>query len=389
MNTKISKRIYYLDWLRVIGILTVFLFHSTRFFDPSDWHVKNHATYAAVDVLQNFLESWMMPLMFLISGASLYYTMRKGGASWFFKDKFMRLGVPLLVGVFTHASLQVYLERLTHGQFRGSYFEFLPHYFDGIYIDTGVGGNFAFAGMHLWYLLVLFAFIVLCYPVLRWLVGSGRRVLDGLGGFLALPGVVYLLILPIFLFFDAVEDVLGPGGWPLPVYICFFLVGFVIFSHEHLQKRIWQMRWISLVFGAAVIAVYGFLMLRSRYASLFGDLNGLLYCAISWFLLMAILGFSMQHLDFSTPFVKYANEAVLPFYILHQTVLLCVGYFVVEWAIPDVQRWAAILTISFATIMLLYEFLVRRVALLRFLFGMKIPQKRQVEPAVQIQEAAS
>jgi hypothetical protein len=43
----------------------------------------------------------------------------------------LRLLVPLLVGIFTHIMLQVYLERVSHGQFSGSFFEFIPHYFDG------------------------------------------------------------------------------------------------------------------------------------------------------------------------------------------------------------------------------------------------------------------
>ena len=76
-------------------------------------------------------------------------------------------------------------------------------------------------------------------------------------------------------------------------------------------------------------------------------------------------------MNFATARLKYANEAVLPFYILHQTVLLCVGYFVVQWAIPDLLKWAIILLVSFPIIMLLYEFLVRRFNLMRFLFGMK------------------
>ena len=79
----------------------------------------------------------------------------QGGAGKFVKDKVLRLLVPLLVGDFTHASLQVYLERFTHGQFSGSYFQFLPHYFKGFYEGGNpASGNFALTGMHLWYLCV-------------------------------------------------------------------------------------------------------------------------------------------------------------------------------------------------------------------------------------------
>ncbi len=378
MDTKISQRRYDLDWLRVLAILTVFVYHSTRFFNLGDWHVKNPVVYRSVEILQGFAESWMMPVIFLISGASIFFAMGKGGSGKYFKDKLLRLGVPLLVGVFTHASLQVYLERRAHNQFFGSYFEFLPQYFNGIYLDVGSQGNFAFAGMHLWYLLVLLIYAMAFYPLFYWLKGHGRVMLSKFGDFLALPGVVYLLAVPTFLFLDYIESTplgdIGPGGWPLPAYIPFLLAGFVIFSHQRLQARIQQLRWVSLAIGLAFSAMYLYLDIRStlpQYAGLLDDLNGPLYCLMSWGWILAFTGFACLHLNYTTPSLRYSNEAVLPFYILHQTVLLSVGYFVLQWQIPDLLKWLVIISISFAIIMGLYEYLVRRNNLLRILFGMK------------------
>jgi glucan biosynthesis protein C len=61
----------------------------------------------------------------------------------------------------------------------------------------------------------------------------------------------------------------------------------------------------------------------------------------------------------------------LPFYILHQPVLLSIGYFIVTWEIPDALKWAIIATSSFIVILTIYLFLVRKIDLLRLLFGMK------------------
>jgi peptidoglycan/LPS O-acetylase OafA/YrhL len=99
---------------------------------------------------------------------------------------------------------------------------------------------------------------------------------------------------------------------------------------------------------------------------------------------LAILGLGIKHLNFDIPFLSYANEAVLPFYILHHPVLLSVGYFVVRWAIPATVKFVAIDAISFGIIMALYEFVVRRVNAIRFLFGMKL---RVRTSAAHIQEA--
>jgi hypothetical protein len=97
----------------------------------------------------------------------------------------------------------------------------------------------------------------------------------------------------------------------------------------------------------------------------------------AWCWVLAILGFSIKYLNFNGPVLSYANEAVLPFYILHQPVLLSVGYFVVQWTIPAAAKFIIIDLISFVIIMTLYEFVVHRVNVLRFLFGMKL----RVKPA--------
>jgi peptidoglycan/LPS O-acetylase OafA/YrhL len=359
MDAKNIQRRYDIDWLRVLAILAVFVFHSTRFFDLGNWHVKNPATYSAVQVWIEFASSWLMPFVFVISGASLFYAVGKSGAGQFIKDKVLRLLVPLVVGVFTHLAFQVYLERITHGQFSGSFFDFLPHYFEGIY---GFGGNFAIIGMHLWYLLVLFVFSIVLLPLFLLLKSKiGSRVLAKLMDLIALPGLVYMLALIILLSWKLIDrnSLLGfdKFDWNLGVYMSFFLFGFAIMASARLQQSIQRLRWISLLGAITMIVI----LIR-------GELHDDL---IAWFSILTFLGFGMKHLNVNTPSLKYANEAVLPFYILHQTVLLCVGYFVVRWAIPDLLKWLVIVPISFAIVMGLYE-LVRRNNILRFLFGMKL-----------------
>ncbi len=358
MDGKNIQRRYDLDWLRVLAILSVFIFHSTRFFDLGDWHVKNSITYFAVQVWTKFASDWLMPFIFVISGASLFYAIGKSGAGQFIKDKVLRLLVPLMVGVFTHIAFQVYLERITHGQFSGSFFDFLPHYFEGFY---GFGGNFAFHGMHLWYLLVLFVFSIVLLPLFLLLKSKiGARVLAKLMDLVALPGLVYVLALVILFSWKLIDhnSLLGfdKFDWNLGVYLSFFLFGFAIMASARLQQSIQRLRWVSLLGAIAMTVV---LIKGQEHDDL-----------IAWFSILTFLGFGMKHLNVNTPFLKYANETVLPFYILHQTVLLGVGYLVVRWAIPDALKWLIIASISFVTVMGLYE-LVRRNNVLRVLFGMK------------------
>jgi len=193
-------------------------------------------------------------------------------------------------------------------------------------------------------------------------------VLSRFGGGLALPGVVYLLALPILLlqmFVDPGDPLMAKkeAGWYLVIYLGLLLSGFVVVSHDGLQASIRRLRWLSLALAVVSIGAFLFLVFRTTPStfgtplySLISALRGL----SAWCCVLAALGMGMHFLNFSTPFLTYANEAVLPFYILHQTVLLSVGYFVVQWPIPDLLKWAIILLVSLAIIMLLYEFLIRR-----------------------------
>ena len=381
MTTSTFQRRYELDWLRVSATLLVFLYHSTRFFNLGDWVVKNDNTYVWVEVWNAFAMSWLMPLFFIISGASLFHALGKsGGFKSFYVDKFLRLMIPVVVASVTASAVQVYLERFTHGQFTGSFFSFIPEYFNGLYKGIGApGGNYAFHGNHLWYLLFLFIDSLICYRLFIWFKGSGKGILNGMTRFLAMPGWMVIWFSIPFLIMKALlpEYVLnvGAGAWGFLYYLWFLIAGFMIMSSERLQRNLTNQRWISLLLGVVLSAAYLYQLFSPSRVMLpvwIGYwLQSLLYFVSAWCWLCAILGFAMRFLAFDRPFLRNANEGVLPFYILHQPVLVCVGLFVMSWEIHDFLKWVIVLIISFLVILSLYILLVRRFDLFRFLFGMK------------------
>jgi glucan biosynthesis protein C len=168
----------------------------------------------------------------------------------------------------------------------------------------------------------------------------------------------------------------------------FFILGFVIISNERMLTSIKHMRWVSLVGGLLIWGVFDTVwetLGDPNYGSWQFLCGSALWCLCAWCLLLAILGFGLQHLNRSRPFLRYANEAVLPFYILHQSVLLPIAFFVVRWAIPDWLKFVFILGSTFGIVMLLYEFLVRRFNLLRFVFGMKLSRRVLTAKSTEIQ----
>lgn len=377
-------RLFYLDWLRVFAIFVVFLYHSTRFFNLGDWHIKNMTTYAWVEIWNIFSMTWLMPLFFIISGASLFYAIGKSGKfSKFYSSKFLRLMVPVLVATVTHSALQVYLERMFHGQFVGSFFSFIPEYFNGLYLGIGAPmGNFSFFGMHLWYLVFLFVDSLICYRLFLWFKGNGSRGLNGITSVLGIPGLIYVgFSIPLMIMYALIPPAVlnaGAGAWGFFYYLWFLISGFIIVSSKKIQQTIINQRWISLLLGMALSAVFithrfnpSFLMFP---VSIDHWIYKCIYYFSTWSWLFAILGFGMRRLTFDRPYLRNANEGVLPFYILHQPVLLCIGFFVMPWEIHDFFKWIIVFTCSFTVILTIYLSVVRRFDLFRFLFGMKTTQ---------------
>jgi peptidoglycan/LPS O-acetylase OafA/YrhL len=377
-----------LDWLRVGVVGLVFVFHSSRFFDPDSWHVKSAVSHAWLRVPIMIFCAFAMPLLFVVSGAAVRLALANRSGGRFLRDRVLRLFVPLTIGCFTHVAYQVYLERRSHVDFQGSFLEFVPEYFRGWY---GFGrGNFAWMGLHLWYLELLLVLSVVFLPLFLWLrTARGARVLDAVCGFLARPGAIYLVAFPLALAL-VVPPNAGPlggrwwGGWNFPAHACFFLAGYLVAASEALYESVRRLRTVSLLLSAALAVplITAFssggepahLSLRA-WVSLGG-------MAVScWLLVLGLLGTGVDLLrGRRSPALAPLNEAVMPFYVLHQSVIIAVGWEVLSLPLPDLARWAIILVVSLVLTVGAYLVLIRPFGPMRFLFGMAPPRRAPTGP---------
>ena len=204
-----------------------------------------------------------------------------------------------------------------------------------------------------------------------------RKFIARTAGLVNTPGGIFLLAFPLAimeLIVSLQPEGIGRrnfGGWSLLTYLVFFVLGYLIAGEEQFQQSIERHRGVALA-GGGMATTAGFFLFMSGYSSpvLFAFLRAL----NSWLWLVAILGFGARYLRFNNEFLRYANAAVLPFYILHQTVIVILGFLVAGWDANVIVKYLIISTASFAAIVVLYERLIRRVQLLRFLFGMKQSQ---------------
>lgn len=288
------------------------------------------------------------------------------------RERVTRLLVPLGVGIFTHIILQVYIENVTHGRFSGTFWQFIPHYFDGWY---AFGGNFAWMGLHLWYLLMLFLFSWLMLSTFR-RINRPNDFTTRLADIISKPFGPYLFIIPLFLMELLVSlspDTVGRrdfGGWSPLTYLVFFVIGYLLATDERYRPAIEKVRFISLAISLlTIVAIY--ILFEVMELSGMHLLYLLARTTNSWCWLLTFLGFASHHLNFSNRFLKYATATVLPFYILHQTVIVGIGYFIQDWNWAVFPKYLFLAATSFILIMLLYEFVVKRLNFMRYLFGMK------------------
>jgi len=371
-----SDRRYDIDWLRVLGMLLVFVFHCMRFFDHEEWHVKNDELAVWASAFVQVTWRFMMPLFFVVSAIASFYSLGSRSGGRYLASRVQRLLVPFLFGTFVVLiPIQVWIERVSHGQYEGSFWGWYPRYFEGWY---GFGGNFAWMGLHLWYLEMLFLFSILTLPVFLLLRKDWMQPLNArLAGLSARPYVIFLIAAPLVLmelWVRRYPDSIGMsafGGWPIFSYLVIFLSGFLMILDPRYRGAFEGSRWMALVLaiGATVVLLPG--EITGRTISIPADLYFSLNAFTCWFWIVALMGFASVHLTFTNNFLKYANEAVLPFYILHQTVIVTIGFSIRHWQIGPFPKFLLLLLTSFAVIMLLYEGVIRRLNPLRLLFGLR------------------
>ncbi|MFC2099682.1 acyltransferase family protein [Candidatus Bipolaricaulota bacterium] len=236
---------------------------------------------------------------------------------------------------------QIWLDRLTHHQFFGTLWRFYPRYFEGV---DPFGGNFAWHGVHMWYLLYLFLLSTLWLPLFVPRKRTGVSLLAKAAPLFERPWALLLPALPLAamdLLVNALDMGMfrATGGWTLFSYLFFLPIGYLYFCTAKMQESVRRFTWIALALAVAtsslgLVMAYIWRPLVS-YAS--WEYYGLVLMgsvrALCW--VIAFIGLGQRFLNFSNRFVRYANEAVLPFYILHQFVILMVGYYgVIRWDLP-------------------------------------------------------
>jgi glucan biosynthesis protein C len=374
-----SVRLHYLDWLRVLAILGVFFFHAVHPFDMFPWEIKNAEQSLLVTLFIVYLAPWGMALFFFLSGAGSWFALRRRTPRQYAIERVQRLLIPFVVGCLLLSPIQFYFQWLHQSQtgaFVGTLWEFL------LSREFELGPRvFGWAGYHLWFLGFLFAYSLIALPLFMWFKSdAGQRAIDWLARLSRRRGGLLLFVIPLVI----IQLVLRPydpaeHGWADFVYtLAFFVYGYILYADERFVpavRRVWPLMLaggvLSTLFffvgGATDVALEwmdspgtpGFYLLWSMWG-----ING--WC---WSLFMLYIG--MRYLDFTNKWLVYGQETILPFYLLHQPVIIVIAFYVVQWDAGITLKLLVVVVGSLLVTLGLVELVIKRVGVLRGPFGMK------------------
>jgi hypothetical protein len=395
--------------LLVLGLI---LFHTARIFDLLPYYVKNEETSIVFMGLVGFVSQWGMPLLFFLAGTASWHSLGTRSPGQYVKERIKRLMVPFLFGICVIVPPARYYSLLANPDYDESFWQFYPKFFRVVFVsgfpqffraDPSVG---LFDTAHLWFLYHLFFFSLMALPVFIYLRSDGGQhfisrllsICKRRGGILLLG----LLVVLVELFVNLGESV----GWNRYAFLSFLIYGYLFASQPGFEKLAGRDAIIALIAGIFAIAVFFLASILAREAEVDPSqgyapesvLWRLFKGCSAWFWVVTIWGLSYRYKQSRTSrkqkiaassknslpnnkVSRYSNEAVLPFYIIHEPVIVIIGFYVVKWQTILLAKYVVISLASFTITLLLYEIFIRRINVVRLLFGMR-PKERFIKQSV-------
>lgn len=350
-----------LDWLRIIVVFLLFPFHTARVFDRWEPNYIKDIPNDFSSWLIASLSFWFMALLFVIAGYSAYSALRNRTAKEYSAERIRRLLIPFLFGLVLIVPVQGYVAVLQKQLFAGSYIEYLGRFFTDFGDLSGYFGGFTPA--HLWFILFLFIIGMCLLPLLIRLNNKEQKISDA------------WLLIPAFAVLSIADAVPGIGGKNIVFYAVLFMYGFFIARSKTAMDTIRRLRFATLAGAIVLLPVY--LVIASslgwpQKVDLLGASMALLRNLTVWLIILTLLGLADAYLNKPGKALTYLNRASFPVYVLHQSVMMIVAYYVVSMDLSPAVKFIAIMLVTLVACYALYE-VFRRIPPARFILGIKVP----------------
>lgn len=365
-----NTRRFDIDWWRVIAIIGVYLHHIGMPFNGDDFHIMNAESSKLLDDIMVFFEQFRLPLLFTISGVGTVFAFSKRTAWQFIKERAYRLLIPLIFGVFVIVPPQNYFE---HKDSYASFWEVYSNLFSHLEAN------------HLWFIENLFYISIAALPYILFFKSKrSKKLLDVLGALSRKRYGMLLFVIPLLAiklitkkyYPDDSKDITNLSSTLFYGY--FFFMGIVITSSKQMWDHLKDHRKFNLIIAAVCsILFYGYYFLPQEMMPTTWTIStrwNLWYSVcvlVSWSLICTALGYGQVWFQRPSKLLIKLNEGIYPFYILHQTVLIVVGYYILPLSISIALKIGLLILITFPLIIVLYRTLIYPFKIPRVLFGMK------------------
>ena len=375
-NNSLSGREWWVDYLRVIAVFLVIPFHVIISYVQDamgpglSFLIWNNIPYEGARITFEFFNPWQMQLLFALAGFSMMFSLRKRNYGKFTIERLLRLGIPIIFGLFIWNTLMgwfstlfvyeqypfpwvnpIYPDLPSFGMFYKSW------WLEGRTINTG----------HLWFMVVLLILSLIIGGIVSIIRKSKKNERKGT------RVVVNILTHPVTVIFwalcaTATRYIPALNTFPklsqvFSVFqynqILFFVYGILLASNMENLKKLQKTWMITLPVGIAFIFVWVFLM------GSFSSVGMNLVISIvrnlgAWSFVNGLIGVASKYLKKPTRGIKYFSKAGAAVYILHLPLEIMAGYYLIRNPMNPVLEIFMLIGINFALCLAIYE-IVRRI----------------------------
>ena len=355
-----SLRRYDIDWLRVIAIGLLIIYHIAIIFQP--WAVfigfiRSTKLMEGLWYPMTLLNVWRIPLLFFVSGMGVYFAMQKRNTKQLLLDRSKRILLPYLFGIAAISPLHLFIFQ----DFYGQKLDYHAH------------------TAHLWFLGNLVIYICILFPVFFYLQrkqdGKLRKVLIKVFSNAFVP-----IIISIFFVLEVLivkPQIFSLYAQTVHGYAMGFLAFFFGFVLVYIGPSFWNTikKWKAIYLGAAA------LLFAIRLVMFNTNGPNFLMAIESNLWIMSLFGYAYHYLNRPSKALTYLSKAVYPIYIVHMFVLYGTAWLILPLEIPVLLQFILIVAITVTVCMALYETL-KRIPVLRIAFGISWKPKSKGKNAL-------
>lgn len=333
-----GRRRHDFDLLRVMSFGTLIFYHASLIFGTEPWLLKSETTSRLMDLIAVASHPWRMSLLFLISGFVTSSLLGRKPVEEIRRTRTRQLLVPFVFGVVLIVPPQVYLS--TTNPFPDlSYWDFWK-----VYVLTRIRFE------HLWFLAYLWTYVFVWSIIWPRYSEHWSRLSAGLtssltGAKLFLLPILVLSVLRVCLYPLFGETlVIITDIYAHVLYFSMFMTGVLLVKQEAFWSEIDRQRWLALTvtFASLIVLVITVIMFpREDLTGGFVVILRIVRSIFQWCAIITLLAFAGRVATRPNRLVTYLNNSIMTYYVVHQTVLVVVAYYLsrqgpldVWWFLP-------------------------------------------------------